>query len=459
MSLKKLNVRCNRFTKHLRVYILNMSKNRNQKQKPVYVVKGSQPPVRRNKKKNKQQGRKGSRNNQFYDKSVVMAGRLFDKYTGGVPRRVMNSIGNFITGSGDYTVRSNNLITSSGSMVPQFLGYNRAIQICHKEYIMDVDSSTNFVNNTFSINPGISETFPWLSVIAANFQQYRIRGMVYYFKSTSANALNSTNTALGTMIMSTQYDSQATPFTSKVQMENYEFCTSCKPSEDMMHPIECARGDTPIVELYVRTGSIPDNADIRLYDLGVFQLASVGSQATANVGELWVSYCIDLLKPALVGGQFGADNLTSHYQIPVTGITTSAYFGSTLPLSTSYESGSNIALSFTNNTISFPDDISSGTYILDLVYIGSSSTLTSKLAIGTLVGCVGVELFPGSGAEDGSTQLVYAPNATTSTTLGLKFCFALTSASASIQIIGGTMPSSLSSADLFVCAINSNIIS
>jgi hypothetical protein len=39
--------------------------------------------------------------------------------------------------------------------------------------------------------------FPWLSNIAQNFESYKLRGLVFEFKSMSGDALTSTNTALG----------------------------------------------------------------------------------------------------------------------------------------------------------------------------------------------------------------------------------------------------------------------
>lgn len=54
----------------------------------------------------------------------------------------------------------------------------------------------------------------------------------------SADALNSVNTALGQVIMATDYNAANPPFGQKSEMENYEFGQSCKPSESQIHPIE-----------------------------------------------------------------------------------------------------------------------------------------------------------------------------------------------------------------------------
>ena len=231
-------------------------------------------------------------------------------------------------GSGDYVqgpIPSNNVFYN-GKELPNFAakgGY--ANVICHREYIKDITSSSvagNFQLESFDVNPGLPTTFPWLAVVAQCYEEYKIHGMVFEFKSTSADALNSTNTALGTVIMATSYNAAAPDFISKQQMENYEFASSARPSVSQMHGLECAADQTPIVQRIVRSGSVPSGQDQRWFDLANFQIASVGMQGTSvNIGELWCTYCIEFLKPKLpltVGG------LTDSLHVTRTGTTTTA---------------------------------------------------------------------------------------------------------------------------------------
>jgi len=67
-----------------------------------------------------------------------------------------------------------------------------------------------------------------------------MHGMVFEFVSTSANALNSTNTALGQVICATNYNSSAAIYANIAEALNSEFSTCTKPSESVMHMIECA---------------------------------------------------------------------------------------------------------------------------------------------------------------------------------------------------------------------------
>jgi len=145
--------------------------------------------------------------------------------------------------------------------------------------------------------------------------------LVFTFNSTSANALNSTNTALGTVVMATNYNVLEANFVNKQQMESYEFSTSGVPSQNMIHPIECAKGKNLFDRLHVRGYGVPALGDQRIYDMGNFQLATVGSQAAADIGELWVSYHIRFHRPVLaqVGGNIGEGVVFGRwYTVPTT---------------------------------------------------------------------------------------------------------------------------------------------
>lgn len=177
-----------------------------------------------------------------------------------------------------------------------------SIIISHKEFLGDVISGgiNSFNINNYRINPGDENTFPWLSQIAKNFQQYRLRGLCFHFKSMSGDALNSTNTALGQVIMATNYDATQPDPISKNEMENMEFGQSIKPSKSLTHFVECAKSQSPLTELYVNESTNTQQGDQRFYDFGKFHIATNGLQANlVNLGELWVSYEIQLYKPQL----------------------------------------------------------------------------------------------------------------------------------------------------------------
>lgn len=230
-----------------------------------------------------------------------LIGRAIGRTTG-INNRRMGAIGrqaglafSKITGYGDYTVAANTL--TKPSPVPDF--GTQSIRVTHKEFLGNIYGSDNFVFTTYPLNPGVSKTFPWLAGIARNYQQYHINGLIFQYVSTSAFALGSTNSALGKVMMATNYNAEDPPFSSTVQMLATQFSNYCRPADSIMHAIECAPAETPNKVYYIRTDISEDAKDLRLSDIGFTQVGTEGMQSTGEVGGLWVSYDITLLKPIL----------------------------------------------------------------------------------------------------------------------------------------------------------------
>lgn len=337
-----------------------------------------------------------------------------------------------VFGHGDYVlpgfnVQSNTLIP--GDTPPQF-GVehgDRVTRVRHREYIGDVFSSTGFTIQGYYINPGLGSTFPWLSAVAGNYECYRIRGMLFEFKSMSSDALNSTNTALGSIIMATQYNAASSNFASKQQMENYEFAQSCKPSQCMLHYIECERGANPLSEQYIRVGSVPSGQSAQLYDIGQFFLATTGMQAAnVNLGELWVTYDIELLKPKLIEGQYGYQINYNHGKLAVA--TTSNYFAGYTAAT-----GNNLTVTVGATTITFPAAIVTGTYQITYLVLGTGGTAAAP-TIAATTNC-SLNLLYGSGA--GYVGFASGTTAIASAVVNI------TGPSAVITWSGGTMPTGM----------------
>jgi len=211
-----------------------------------------------------------------------------------------------ISGSGAYKVNGNTLLNSP----PVFMNSSTGMRVAHREYVCDLVGSVAFgigqaqgssvgPLNQLRLNPANKQLFPWLSQLAVNFEQYRWKGLVIEFKSTSGNAVSSTNAALGTVIMGTQYDVHDPPFSTKQVMDSYEYTTSTVSSCSSIHPVECSPAQDDLKLRYVAQ-TVPANSDQAFFDLGLFSVATAGMQADGNtVGELWVSYEAEFLKPRI----------------------------------------------------------------------------------------------------------------------------------------------------------------
>lgn len=290
-----------------------------------------------------------------------------------------------ILGFGDYTVRQNSLMDSGGKLsegteIPTFKSVGHETRICHREYIGDILTPASplvFSNTSYKINAANPSLFPWLAPIAANYQQYRFNGLVLEFKSLSSDV--TAGGALGAIIMATNYDAVDTVFSSKLTMENSEFAISCKPSLSQMHAVECDPQQVANNLYYCRDSTQgTGTADNRFYDLGNFQIATVGLPSVAGtvLGELWASYDVSLLKPEV------ASTTASGGQsiLAVTSISNAVPFG-TSPTSTGP-----VLATAAGNVLTFPFV---GTYYLAYQWggtvfahptIGGTATTTLKLS-------------------------------------------------------------------------------
>jgi len=202
-------------------------------------------------------------------------------------------------GAGDYSLKSNTL--AAGSSVAAMHSENQTIRVTHKEYLGDVFSAItpgDFSRRSYNIQPGNRDTFPWLNLLATNFSEYEIKGMVFTFKSNSGDAFTSTDSSTGSVMMMTQYRANENNPDNKQEMLQAYWSNSAKPQENFVHAIECDPAENPFAIRYIRNSTDDIGNDVLFYDHGKFHIATVGFQGSnVNCGELWVSYDIELKKP------------------------------------------------------------------------------------------------------------------------------------------------------------------
>jgi len=361
-----------------------------------------------------------------------------------------------LTGYGSYSVKRNVLL-NEGLSPPRIRNRTsaHATTVRHREYVQDITSHNAFTLLSFALNPGQSETFPWLAQLAANYEEFDIEGMIFEFKSLASDAPTA-SFALGSVIMATSYNASNPNFQNKQQMENYEFASSCKPSCSMLHPIECDPHQNPISELYVRTGSVPAGQDQRLYDLGNFQIAVVGMPTSFNgqvIGELWCSYQIALYKPKLVSG-LGLELSSYHAQLD------SASTAAPLGLSQVLDTGNNLSLTIdpTGSILSWPVDMTEGTFLVQLNWIGGS-TSTTVPTVTPSANMSPVNLYTGGTANGTSAPQGGATGITQLMTSQIWKITGLNPLAVppSLSYVGNSLPLSITSADLIVTQINGNL--
>jgi hypothetical protein len=214
-----------------------------------------------------------------------------------------------IAGFGDYVV-SDNTMSKAGyaaTDVPAFGAGNNEVRITHREFVKTISvphNGTTFQNYTMDINPSNSAMFPWLSQIARNYQQYKINGMVFMYKSMTSEYAG--GGSLGTIGIATNYNVNDKPYTDLVSFENSQFAVVNKPSMSIVHAIECKEFARNGLQLYVRDEKNHSSSvsDPRFYDFAKVQIMTDGlpQSADSTLGQLWVSYDITFMKPIVSSG-------------------------------------------------------------------------------------------------------------------------------------------------------------
>jgi hypothetical protein len=294
-------------------------------------------------------------------------GSMFNMpYLKGIGKWLGSGIGH-IMGSGDYTLlgpQPEYNVLANGNQIPKFNSNKQTNIICHREYIGDISGTTAFTNRAYPLNPGMAATFPWLSTIAQNYQEYKFHGLIFEFRPLITDFV--TSGAPGVVVMATNYNADAPVYISKQQMENSEYAVSVKPTENLMHGIECAVTQTVLPQLYTRSAVPPAGQDLRLYDQGLFQFASQGNPLQL-LGELWVSYCVEFFKPVIANEVGG--NILSAY-IERSGVTPSAALGTIGVINRG-----DLNVTMTGNSLSF-DANTNDLYLIVINWNGTGAPLT-----------------------------------------------------------------------------------
>lgn len=220
-------------------------------------------------------------------------------------------ITNALSGSGMYTghgAYAGNSLVAGGEMtddvphVSSAADETGAITVSRREYVADIYGPTTPFNvQSYALNPGLEQSFPWLSQIAQNYEEYEFQQLIYTYRSTTTDVGTTTTGQCGTVIMATNYNAAAAPFSDKVVMMEYDGAMSCKTTDSMIHGVECdpLKLSGPAGH-YIRANPVVSGQDLKTYDHALFQLAVANSPAgfqNQTIGELWVSYTVILRKP------------------------------------------------------------------------------------------------------------------------------------------------------------------
>jgi hypothetical protein len=211
-----------------------------------------------------------------------------------------------VFGFGEYKVRKNSLMNQVDWSCDPPVIKNRGGEgtvIRHREFVGNLVSGTfatgtssPFALNTFQLNIGNSDLFPFGAAQAQNYQEWEVNGIMVELKSLASEYTNTVS--LGDMFAAVDYNSLDVPPLSTTELLNMEYAVSAKPSKTMLMPVECARKNDVLTHLYVSLNGTYDGGDPRLFDIGTLYVGSEGVPASgAIIAQIWITYEVVLYKP------------------------------------------------------------------------------------------------------------------------------------------------------------------
>jgi len=184
---------------------------------------------------------------------------------------------------------------SSGQVgrAPKISASRDNCRITHRELVASIVGSADFtVDHEFSINPGLSASFPWLSSMAQSWQRYRFHKLRYCFFTRTGT------TTPGSFMMAPDYNPADTAPVSEQIASSFEDVSEDAPWKNILCDLKTSRLHGTQKELTIRTGPLTEDLDIKTYDAGKLFAITIDGTAVPW-GKLWVEYDVEFFIPQL----------------------------------------------------------------------------------------------------------------------------------------------------------------
>jgi len=186
---------------------------------------------------------------------------------------------------------------------PQVQTLGNCTRITHSEWFTTVIALAlgTFRVQQFSVNPGISTIFPWLSRVAQRYETYKFRKLQFEYHTICSSLTT------GTFGMVFDFDANDAAPSDVIQALTYHDKYSSVPWDSGNLSCDLQQGDKPLSR-YVRAGIPTTLTDLKTTDLGTLSVFTdtIGPVVGA-VGRIEAKYVIDLYTPQIdndVGGSW-----------------------------------------------------------------------------------------------------------------------------------------------------------
>jgi hypothetical protein len=169
-------------------------------------------------------------------------------------------------------------------------------RIAHREMVDVVKTPSTLGFSTvlqLPLNPGIDETFSWLSNIAINWERYKFHRLSFHYLTRVA----STNT--GSVILSPDYDPADAKPVDEITALSYADAREDVVWKDVDIFLKVPSLDGGRKDHFVRTGPLGPNLDVKSYDSGTLFVCVDATVTSTLLGKLFVDYDVEFFTPQL----------------------------------------------------------------------------------------------------------------------------------------------------------------
>jgi hypothetical protein len=201
-------------------------------------------------------------------------------------------------GQGEYR---HNALMEGGDMSMQVHGQNDetdSMTLTNREFVKEIYAPNNSGFNLENIecNPGLPGFAPKLAAIAANYQQYEIKQLVFEIVPLISES-NVNNGITGTIMAVWNYDTNTDLYDNKEDIMQSSGAVSGRIVDKLTCGVECDDKKTKETEYFTRTCPVPLGRDADEFDHGKLVVATNNIPAALynlTIAELYVYYTIEL---------------------------------------------------------------------------------------------------------------------------------------------------------------------
>jgi hypothetical protein len=180
---------------------------------------------------------------------------------------------------------------SARSTAPKISNTPKMTRVIHRELVQTISGSTTFNADSFSLNPGLPGTFPWLSSIAGSFEQYRFNRLSFHYVTRAPTSY------IGSILLAPEYDALDSPPSSEVEASQMLGAVEDSPWKEQIMTFNVSDMFPMGPRKYIRTGVISGSSDLKTYDAGQLFVCEISCADTSAIGKLWVEYDVELHIP------------------------------------------------------------------------------------------------------------------------------------------------------------------